>query len=70
MLELAKSQLEDAKSELIEIADGDKANISGLLVTPVERKGSVSYAKAVKDLLPNADLELYRGKPTNYWMIK
>ena len=70
MLELTKAQLEDAKSELIEIADGDKANISGLLVTPVERKGSVSYAKAIKDLLPGADLEPYRGKTTNYWMIK
>jgi putative phage-type endonuclease len=70
MLELAKAQQEDAKAELIKLADGQKSNISGLLVTPVERAGSIAYAKAVKDLLPNANLDPYRGKSTSYWMIK
>lgn len=70
VLELAKKSVEFAKSDLIELAEGEKANISGILVSPVERAGSVSYAKAIKDLLPGADLEPYRGKPTKYWMVK
>ena len=49
-LELAKQAVETAKNDLIALADGNKCNISGLLVSPVEKKGSVSYAKAIKDL--------------------
>jgi putative phage-type endonuclease len=69
-LELAKKAVDDAKADLIAMADGKKCNISGLLVSPVEKKGAVSYAKAVKDLLPGANLEQYRGKSTSYWLIK
>ena len=69
-LELAKKAVDDAKNDLIALADGKKCNISGLLVSPVEKKGAVSYAKAIKDLLPSADLEPYRGKSTSYWLIK
>ena len=69
-LELAKQAVETAKNDLIALADGNKCNISGLLVSPVEKKGSVSYAKAIKDLLPGADLEPYRGKSTSYWLVK
>lgn len=69
-LELAKKAMDNAKDDLIELADGKKCNISGLLVSPVNKKGSVSYAKAIKDLLPGADLEPYRGKSTSYWLIK
>ena len=69
-LELAKQAVETAKNDLITLADGNKCNISGLLVSPVEKKGSVSYAKAIKDLLPGADLEPYRSKSTSYWLVK
>jgi putative phage-type endonuclease len=66
----AKAELESAKKALIAIADGKKTNVSGLLVYPIERKGSISYAKVVKDLLPDADLSGYMGKPTKSWGIK
>ena len=69
-LELAQRAVDEAKQGLIVMADGQKSNISGLLVSPVEKKGAVSYAKAVKDLLPGADLEKYRGKATSYWLVK
>lgn len=69
-LELAEQAVESAKQELIAMADGCKANISGLLVSPVERKGTIAYAKAIKDMMPEADLEPYRGKPSSYWAIK
>jgi putative phage-type endonuclease len=70
LLELAKQSVEDIKQELITMADGNKSNISGLLVTPITKKGSVSYSKAVKDLLPGVDLTPYMGKEISYWMVK
>jgi len=69
-LELAQKAVDLAKQDLIDLADGKKCNISGLLVSPVEKQGTISYAKAIKDLLPSADLEPYRGKATSYWLIK
>lgn len=69
-MELAEKNLEAAKARLIEIANGNKSNISGLLVYPVQREGAISYAKVVKDHLPGVDLEKYRGKPTSYWTVK
>lgn len=69
-MELAENNLEAAKARLIEIADGQKSNISGLLVYPVQREGAISYAKVVKDHLAGIDLEPYRGKPTSYWTVK
>lgn len=69
-MELAESNLEAAKARLIEIANGSKSNISGLLVYPVKREGSISYAKVVKDHLAGVDLEPYRGKSVEYWSVK
>jgi len=69
-MELAEKNLEAAKNRLIEIANGSKSNISGLLVYPVQREGAISYAKVVRDHLAGVDLESYRGKPTSYWTVK
>lgn len=68
--ELAKERLEAAKLAMIEAAGGVKSSICGHLVYEVERKGSVSYAKAIKDHLPDLDLEPYTSKPSKYWVIK
>ena len=72
-IELAKIRLDNAKAELISEAEkhGDKCIISGLNVTQIERKGSVSYAKVIKDLGITKDvLDKYTGKPTKYWSVK
>jgi len=70
-LESAKEQHETAREALIEIAgDAEKAEIGGFMLTKVNKAGAISYAKAVKDLLPGADLEPYRGAPSTSWMIK
>lgn len=66
----AKAELEDAKEELIKLASGNKTVIGDLLVYPIKKKGSISYANAVKDLLPDADLEKYRGKPSTSWGVR
>lgn len=68
--EAAKAALDEAKQDLIKLADGKKSEIGSLIIYPVEKEGSVSYAKAIKDLLPGADLEPYRGKPSEYWVVK
>lgn len=54
--------------ELMQEAAGYKdALIAGRKLTLVQKAGAVSYAKLVKDLLPNADLKPYIGKPSEYW---
>lgn len=54
---------------LVEIAGHKDATINGRKLTLVKREGSVSYAKAIKDLLPGADLSQYKGQPTEYWKL-
>lgn len=66
----AKARLDEAKAKLVEAAEGKKTNISGLLVYPIKRAGSISYAKVVKEHCPDVDLEPYRGKKTESWGIK
>lgn len=70
VLEEAQAHLDACKAVIIEIADGRKCNVSGLSVYQVEREGSVSYAKAIKDIAPDADLSLYKGATSSYWVVK
>ena len=44
--------------------------IGDVNITEVSKTGAISYSKAIKDLMPTADLELYRGKESKYWMVK
>lgn len=69
-LEVAQSELEEAKQALIDATNGEGGKVGDLNVTKTNRQGSIAYAKAVKELLPNADLEKWRGKPSEYWVIK
>jgi putative phage-type endonuclease len=39
-------------------------------LTLTERDGAISYAKAIKALCPDADLEPYRGKPSSFWAVR
>ena len=43
--------------------------IHGRKLTQISKAGAISYAKAIKDLLPDADLSKYQGKPTTYWKL-
>lgn len=69
-VEVAQAELEEAKEALVAATDGKCGKIGDLNVTLAKRQGSIAYAKAVKDLLPDADLEAYRGKESEYWVIK
>ena len=66
-LEAEKKRLLD---EIVKLADGKDSEINGHKLTKVTKAGSISYAKAVKELLPDADLTDYTGDPVSYWLLK
>ena len=66
----ATARKKDLLDEMQALAGGRDAVLAGRNLTKVERAGSVSYAKAIKELLPDADLEKWRGKATEYWLLK
>lgn len=66
-LETEKKRLLD---EIVKLADGKDSEINGHKLTKVTKAGSISYAKVVKDLLPDADLTEYTGDPVSYWLLK
>jgi putative phage-type endonuclease len=67
-------EAEDRKKEILDAlvfeSAGQDAVICGRKLTLVHRAGSVSYAKAIKELAPDADLEKWRGEPSTYWTLK
>lgn len=69
----AKASVEAAREKLIEIAQATgckNAKGCGWQVIRSERAGSVAYAKAIKDLAPDADLSAYTSKPTVIYTVK
>ena len=66
-LEAEKKRLLD---EIVKLADGKDSEINGHKLTKVTKVGSISYAKAVKELLPDVDLTEYTGNPVSYWLLK
>ncbi len=67
---LIESEMKEIISDLSDMTNGTSARIGDHTLSLVEKKGSVSYATAIKELLPNANLEPYRGKPSSYWVLK
>ncbi len=69
-IENASKRKKDIIARLVHIADSKDAKVAGRNLTLVKRAGSVSYAKALKDIAPDADLEPYRGKPSESWQVR
>lgn len=67
-------EAEDRKKAILDAlvfeSAGEDAVICGRKLTLVQRAGAISYAKAIKELAPNADLEKWRGEPSSYWTLK
>lgn len=55
--------------QLIDAADGKSAEIHGRKLTLVKGGKSVAYAKAVKELLPDADLEPFTTQRKDSWRL-
>ena len=70
----AIAQAEERRAELlesiVEMCGGENAIFGGKKLTNIRRDGSISYANAIKELAPNANLEPWRGKPSSYWTLK
>ncbi len=72
---LRQRQKEAAEAEkmaldnLVALAGGKDATVCGRKLTLVKREGAISYAKALKELAPVADLEKWRGKPSESWRL-
>lgn len=69
-LENAEARKKELLADMVRIAGEKNAIFAGRKLTKTERVGSIAYAKAVKELLPSADLEPYRGKASNFWGVK
>jgi len=66
----AKERKEAARQVLVDLSNGLSAKGCGVSVNFAERKGSIAYAKAIKDLLPGADLSKYTSEPTTVITVK
>lgn len=60
----------DLLSDMVKLAGERNALLAGRKLTMTRRAGAISYAKAIKALLPNADLEKWRGKPSGFWSVR
>lgn len=73
-LDLKIKALQKEKSELLEYIVAENGHEAGIIGDAVlsksERQGAVSYAKVVKEYLPDLDLDPYRGEPTTVWSLK
>lgn len=62
-IQSAEIMLDHWRHRAIAYADGDNVKGANIELVAITRKGSISYAKAFKELLPEADLESFRGEP-------
>lgn len=69
-LEAAKAKQEVARDTLLSLAGDATVKGCGVQVIRSERAGSVAYARAIKELAPDADLSPYTGNPTVIYTVK
>ncbi len=61
----------DLLSDMVKLAGERNALLAGRRrLTLTRRAGAISYAKAIKALLPGVDLEKWRGKPSGFWSVR
>lgn len=69
-IDRAEERKKELLADMVRIAGEKNAIFAGRNLTKTEKAGAIAYAKAVKALIPNADLEPYRGKASSYWGVK
>lgn len=57
-------------ADMVRISGEKNAVFAGRNLTLTKRAGSIAYAKAIKELMPDADLEKWRGKASESWSVK
>ena len=66
----AKTRKAEILADLKKAAKDESAMMAGRKLLRIPTEGSISYSKAVKDLLPDADLSKYRGAPSEKWTFE
>ena len=69
VIDESTSRKAEVLAELVAMANNQNSVIHGRKLTQISKAGAISYAKAIKDLLPDADLSKYQGKPSTYWKL-
>jgi putative phage-type endonuclease len=69
-IDRAEERKKELLADMVRISGQKDTIFAGRKLTKIEKAGAIAYAKAVKALIPNADLEPYRGKPSSYWVAK
>lgn len=69
-IELATERKKDLLASMVEMAGGKNAVFGGRKLTLTQRQGAISYAKAIKELAPGANLEKWRGKASESWGLR
>ena len=69
-LERAGERRKELLGEMVAMSGEKSAVFGGRKLTLTKKAGAVSYAKAVKELAPGADLTKWTGKPSEYWGLK
>lgn len=64
-----KSRKAELMAFLVSSAKDRSVMVCGRKLLKIEKQGAISYSAAVKKLLPGADLEAYRGKPSTAWKL-
>lgn len=69
-LEQLAERKKDLLAEMVKLAGEKNADLAGRKLTLTEREGAISYAKAIKELAPKADLSKWRGKSSKFWSLR
>ena len=69
-IDAATERKKEIIDSLVQISNGKSAKFGSRNLTLVKKEGSISYAKAIKSIAPEANLEPFRGLPSEYWLLK
>ena len=69
-IDRATERKKELVQAMVEMSKGKNAIFGGRKLTKTKKAGAISYAQAIKHLAPGANLEPWRGKPSESWGLK
>ena len=69
-IKLYEERKKELLAKLVEIAGNRNANFGDRKLTLVKQPGRIAYATVIQENLPDFNLEGYRGKSSEYWILK
>lgn len=65
----AKNRKSEILEKLVELTNGKDSIVAGRNLTKTTRTGIINYSKAIKDLAPDADLSVWKGRDVEFWRL-